>query len=217
MYGLPRLLDIGLQHLTNLIVDMANLSSKTVAIAIESYKKGKKVTKEIFAQSEHLRMLQDEVSELAVELIARYQPVASDLRYIKACMEIAYGFSRFGRYAYDIVETVEMFGDATQCDIETNGEIEKMSKAVMEMIDVSNKSFLNRDAAKADLLEKMDDKVDEMYVQHVKRVLESPERSLSCNVSATLIMRYLERIADHANYIGETARYIVKGERRPRR
>ena len=214
---MPRLLDIGLKHLTNLVMDMANLSSKTVATAIESYKQGKKVPDEIFAQSEELRMLQDEVSELAVELIARYQPVASDLRYIKSCMEIAYGFSRFGRYSYDIVEAVRMFGDATQCDIETNKEIERMSKAVMEMIDVGIKSFLNRDATKADILEKMDDEVDEMYLHHVKRVLESPERSLSCNVSATLIMRYLERIADHANYIGESAVYIVKGERRPRR
>ena len=60
---------------------------------------------QIFEWSEKLKIFQLEVSNLATELIFRYQPVATDLRYIRSCMEIAYGFSRFGRYAYDIMST----------------------------------------------------------------------------------------------------------------
>ena len=91
-------------------MDMAKLSENSVFAAIESYKSGTAIKKHIFDRSEKLRILQDEVSDLAIELIARYQPVATDLRFIKSCMEISYGFSRFGRYAYDIVEVLETIG-----------------------------------------------------------------------------------------------------------
>ncbi len=96
---------------------MATLGENTVITAIASYKEDSlKTTKEIFESSSKLRFLQDEVSVLAIELIARFQPVATDLRYIKSCMEISYGFSRFGRYAYDIITVLENLGPLKLCD-----------------------------------------------------------------------------------------------------
>ena len=95
---------------------MAGLSEQSVFTSIESYDKGTSVKKQIFEWSEKLRVLQDETADLAIELIARYQPVATDLRFIRSCMEIAYGFSRFGRYAYDIVEVLETLGPIPDCD-----------------------------------------------------------------------------------------------------
>ncbi|MBV9666946.1 MAG: phosphate uptake regulator, PhoU, partial [Nitrososphaeraceae archaeon] len=97
------LLDLGIDRISNIITDMAKLSENSVLVAIGSYRNGTRIKKQIFDWSEKLRVLQEEVSDLAIELIARYQPVASDLRFIKSCMEISYGFSRFGRYSYDIV------------------------------------------------------------------------------------------------------------------
>src|SRR5207244_231396 len=90
---MPRLMDIGLEKLRNMVLDMAELSQNTVSTAIDAYVQGRDLRERIFGWSEELRMLQDEVSELAVEIIARYQPVASDLRFIKSCMEVSYGFS----------------------------------------------------------------------------------------------------------------------------
>ena len=48
--------------------------------------------------------------------IARYQPVATDLRYIKSCLEISYVLSRFGGYGYEIVEVLDMMGSISECD-----------------------------------------------------------------------------------------------------
>ena len=67
---------------------------------------------------------------MAIELIARYQPVAGDLIFIRSCMEIAYGFSRFGRYSYDIVD-VETMGYIFDCD---KVAVLEMAKKVREMI-----------------------------------------------------------------------------------
>jgi phosphate transport system protein len=61
---------------------MANISENSVFTATESYEKGINVKTRIFEWSERLRILQEEVSDLAVKLIARYQPVASNLRMI---------------------------------------------------------------------------------------------------------------------------------------
>src|SRR5215204_3140276 len=148
-------------------MDMAKLSEKSVTTAIESYEKGTSTKKVIFEWSEQLRVLQDEVGDLAIELIARYQPVATDLRFIRSCMEIAYGFSRFGRYA--------------------------------------------------------DDTVDALYRKYLREAItpyeKTDKRSFDprCYISALLILRYLERISDHACYIGDSVHYIVTGTSSPRR
>ena len=113
---MTRLLDLGIDRIRNIIRDMAGLSEQSVFTSIESYDKGTSEKRQIFEWSEKLRVLQDETADLAIELIARYQPVATDLRFIRSCMEIAYGFSRFGRYAYDIVEVLETIGPIPDCD-----------------------------------------------------------------------------------------------------
>lgn len=211
---MPRLMDLGLEKLTNLVLDMAKLSEKSVITALLSYMEGRDLKTEIFKWSEELRVLQDECSELAVELIARYQPVASDLRFVKSSMEIAYGFSRFGRYAFDIAEVLRMFPDLSDCDRST---VQKMGENVKEMISTSIQAFTTRDVELAKTLPAKDDEVDAIYTGHVKKTIEGSGGNLKCSISATLILRYLERIADHACYIGESVVYIVTGERAPRK
>ncbi len=207
---MARLMDIGLDRLKGMVLDMAKLSESTVSVAIDSYVQQKDMATRVRASSEELLILQDEVSELAVELIARYQPVASDLRFIKSCMEIAYGFSRFGRYAYDISEVMGMFHDLSRCD---KGPIEKAGEQAKRMIGLSIKAFSERDLELAKGIREMDEVVDKTYRDYVRDASEKPSSDLKCTVSATLILRYLERIADHATYIGESVLYIVSGER----
>ena len=212
---MARLMDLGLDRLRNMILDMAELSSNTVNVAIDSYVQGLDLRERVYGWSEELRMLQDEVSELAVELLARYQPVASDLRFIKSCMEVAYGFSRLGRYAHDITDVLGVFGDLSKCD---KSEIERAGKQAEDMIRLSIKAFTERDVKLASTVKEMDDLVDNAYVSYVKRAAhDEMGADHKCTLSATLILRYVERIADHATYIGDTVLYIVTGERTPRK
>lgn len=207
-------MDMGLDKLRNMVLDMADLSQNTVSTAIDAYVQGRDLRDRIYGWSEELRMLQEEVGELAVEIIARYQPVASDLRFIKSCMEVAYGFSRFGRYAHDISDVMGIFGDLSSCNKQA---IEEAGAQAKNMIQMSIKSFTERDVELAGRLKKMDDVVDGIYLDFVKRSAYEKEGNLKCVVSGTLILRYLERIADHATYVGETVAYIVSGERSARK
>ena len=201
-------------------MDMAKLSEHSVVTAIDSYAKGISSKKTIFEWSEQLRVLQDEVGDLAIELIARYQPVATDLRFIRSCMEIAYGFSRYGRYAYDIVDVLETMGSISDCD---KSAVLEMAKTVREMIHMSVEALQSKDKNAAEKLYQMDNTVDALYRKYLREAITPHEKTDKrfadprCYISALLILRYLERISDHACYIGDSVHYIVTGESSPRR
>jgi phosphate transport system protein len=218
---LTRLLDLGIDRIRNIIMDMAKLSENSVFAAIESYEQSTHLKKQIFDWSEKLRILQDEVSDLAIELIALYQPVATDLRFIKSCMEIAYGFSRFGRYAYDIADILETIGSVSECD---KSAVLEMSKTVREMILLSLQALRSRDKDASQRLYEMDSIVDTQYRKYIHDAIVTQEedatekvRDLRCYISTSLILRYLERISDHACYIADSVVYIVTGSSSPRR
>ena len=203
-------------------MDMANLSVRSVDTAIESYEKGGGTKDQTFEWSEQLRVLQDEVTELAVELIARYQPVATDLRFIKSCMEISYGFSRFGRYAYDIMEIIGTMGPLSHCD---KSPVLDMANTAREMIHLSIKALRTQDKDAAKKLYEMDDTVDALYRKYLREIITPTSKKdmknmitdPRCYLSTLLILRYLERISDHACYIGDSVHYIVTGISSPRR
>jgi phosphate transport system protein len=217
---LTRLLDLGIDRIHNIIMDMAKLSESSVLTALESYEEGTPIKRQIFDWSEKLRTLQEEVADLAIELIARYQPVATDLRLIRSCMEISYGFSRFGRYAYDIVDVLETMGSISDCDKST---VLEMAGTVREMIKLSLYSLRSRDKDAAQKLYQMDDTVDTLYRKYLREIITvktNQDRNFAdprCYISALLILRYLERISDHACYIGDSVHYIVTGISSPRR
>lgn len=203
---MPRLMDLGLDRLNSLLLDMATLSQQAVSASIDAYSKGSKVP-DVKVMSDKLHDLHRQVSDLAMEMMARYQPVASDLRFLKACMEISYGFFRYGRYALDIAEVLEMFGDLTTCDRKF---VVDTAKETQEMIRMSIEAFARRDVEMARKIPGMDDAVDESYRANVKKTLAA-KGNLKCSLSSMLILRYLERIADHATYIGESVEYITTG------
>ncbi len=197
-----------------MLLDMADLSEKTVSTAIGAYGVQTSALDDIFKRSEELRVLQDEISDLAVELLARFGPVASDLRHIKSYLEISYDLSRLGRYAYDISQVFGVFGDLSHCDTRA---VEKSGKQAKKMIRVGIKAFMEKDVDLAKTLRDMDNVVDKLYLDHVKKIAKEPGTDLRCTVAETLILRYIERIADHATYIGESVLYIMTGKRAVRK
>jgi phosphate transport system protein len=202
-------MDMGLDRLANAIGDMGNLAQDSVMKAIQAYAKGEKITQEAVNRAHQLSLVANEVEEIAMELLVRYQPVATDLRFIKSCLEIAYGFRRFGRYALDIAQVLEIFGDLSQCD---KIGVEDMSDKVAHMINISIQSFKSKDTKMARSLRHEDDQVDKMYIDQIKRI-STGNVPVKCALASTLVMRYLERIADHTCYIGDSVTYIVTGSK----
>ncbi len=203
---MPRLMDMGLDQLNSLLLDMATLSQQAVTSSIEAYSRGVKAT-EVRQMSNRLQVLNRQVSDLSMEMIARYQPVATDLRFLKACMEISYGFFRYGRYALDITQVLDMIGDLGKCD---RTFVVDTARKTQEMIRLSSEAFARRDVEMARRVPSMDDAVDQSYRENLRKTLQG-KGNLKCSMSSALILRYLERIADHAAYIAESVEYIATG------
>jgi phosphate transport system protein len=203
-------MEMGLEKLTGIVLEMATLSENTVNDALEAYMHGNDEHDEVFAKSEKLAALQDDANDLATEIIARYQPVASDLRFITSAMEIAYGFSRLGRYAYDITDILALYKDLSICD---KTDVSLAGKQATDMIHLSIKAFTERDVLMAGKLKTMDNVVDEIYRNYLKKVTRESVNDMKCYISGTLVLRYLERIADHAEDVGEAVVYTVTGKR----
>lgn len=217
---MTRLLDLGIDRTRDIIGEMSKISELCVSTVLESYTKGNVKKKEMSEWAEKLRTLQEEVSDLVFELIARYQPVATDLRYIRSCLEVSYVLSRFGGYGYEIVEVLDMMGSISECD---KTVVTEAAKVTSEMISLSVSSLDFKDKQASDKLYDMDDIVDQIYREYLRNIVTAKKESQNiyadprCVVSALHVLRYLERIADHACYIADSISYIVTGKSNPRR
>lgn len=205
-----RPLDEGLNTIKGIITDMADLAVKTVEASVGAYVEGGALEVQVRAWSDALRSMHSDIEEVAVELLARYQPVAIDLRTIKSSMKIAYDLSRFGRYAYDILHVLQLLNGYKRTELKDEF-IEGMSKKVLEMLRLSVDIYKRKNFDRVEDLSQMENEVDDMYRRHLKAMAENPpERAAKC-ISDVLLTRHLERIADHACYIVEEVYYMVHG------
>lgn len=203
------------------LIEMGDIAERTLQIALDSYFKNDGSRKKVLKLSEELRGLADEISDIAVELVARYQPVAKDLRLIRASMEIAYIFWRFSRYSYDIIDTIEILNPVLNGDCDKTPVME-ISYIVRNVMDLSLLSLRNKDETIVEKLYEMDSTVDALYRKYLRDTINTEDRDIwsirsRCYISNILILKYLERISDHACFLGDCISYLVTGRSSPRR
>ncbi len=188
---------------------MGELAQSSVLLSLEELHKGKRLAEKVIQLAADLRKLEEEVSDLVLDILARFQPVASDLRYTKSALEISYGYYRLGRYALDITQAIENFGDQTACD---HSRVDGMAKITIVMIEGSTQAFLNLDDALAKRVAAMDDQVDNLYREAMNSLSALTGAEPKCLLSEALVLKYLERIADHTSLIADSVFYIVHGK-----
>ena len=144
------------------------------------------------------------------EMLLKYQPVADDFRLIRSSTEISYAFSRFGRYAYDITQVRHLFGDISECK---NNSLFEAAKKVKHMIRDAVLSFAELDVRKAIKIQEDEAFIDRMYKERLPKLIEL--KNTKCALAEALLLRYLERIGDHAVFMTDAVNYIVTGKHRP--
>jgi phosphate transport system protein len=210
---LKRLIDAGLEQLATMLFRMGELAQKTVSLAVMNYLDGTHSPQQVKELSDTLSSMAEPVEDTAFEIISRFQPVASDLRILKSYMKICYDFKRYGRYALDISQIYERLSGATECDTSFRKIIEDMGLETLEMVGASIQALKNHDAELAKTLSEMETRVDELYYSYLDKLIETKKTTTGCTISSLLVVRYLERIADHATYIGESIVYLATGKK----
>ncbi|HET8719910.1 MAG TPA: PhoU domain-containing protein [Candidatus Nitrosotenuis sp.] len=204
---MTRLIDPPLKELSALMAEMGDLSIQSVMLAIDSYIYGKDTVRQVHDISNEITNRYFKVADLTFEIFLKYQPVADDFRFIRSSIEVSYGFTRFGRYAYDITQVRQIFGDISECD---NSWLLEVSKKVKTMIKDAVMYFAELDIRKSIVMQQNEDFVDKLYKERLPMLINS--KNTKCALAEALVLRYLERIADHAMFMSDAINYIVTGK-----
>jgi phosphate transport system protein len=206
---MSRLMDAGLEQLTAILFKMGAAAERAISTAVEGYLEGRDVGDDVHDLSDLLSALTVTAEDKSFNLIVRYQPVASDLRIINSYIKIAYDLERYGRYAWDISFTHRRLANCKECP--SDEIMEKLTEKTLSMVETSIKALNDNDVNMAKTLASTEKEVDELYGSYLSLLSQAPPTS--CLVCNLLVSRYLERIADHATYIGESIIFIATGQR----
>ena len=207
---MTRLIDPPLEKLSMIMSEMGNMATDCISLAVDSYLKGENTTNKVYELSCAMRNKYFEVEDIIFEMLLKYQPVADDFRFIRSSTEISYTFSRLGRYAYDITQVRDLFGDISECK---NTALVEISEKVKHIIKEAVLSFAELDVRKAVKIQEDEDFIDRIYRERLPELIAS--NNIKCALAEALLLRYLERIGDHAMFMSDAINYIVTGKHKP--
>jgi len=211
---MERHFDAELNALNEKLLHMARLAEEAVATAVKSLKdRNEAFAQDVLRREGAINLLEIEIDELCLKLLALRQPVASDLRFITSAMKIASELERVGDLAVNIAEV--SLGLLKQPALKPLIDIPRMASLAQGMVRDALNAFVNRDEKLARAVCERDDEVDSLNDQVFRELLTymmSDPSTIDRSVGLILIGRHLERIADHATNIGEDVIYLVLGK-----
>lgn len=152
-----------------------------------------------------------EVENLCLKLLLQQQPVAKDLREISAALKMISDLERIGDQAADIAE---MTGYVRLPETERTSHIAEMARAVIRMVTDSVDSFVRRDLNLARQVCAADDRVDDLFRQVRRELIEMMASDPACgeqSLDLMMVAKYLERIGDHATNVAEWVEFSLTG------
>lgn len=204
----------GISHLHNNLIRMGVLVEKQLDLAIRALLESDMDLAEVVKREDQpIDMLQREIEDEAIKLIATQQPVASDLRIIFTTIKIVTDLERMGDHAVDIARIAINLRENPVTLL--NEELVAMKDTVTRMIEESLDAFVSMDEDRAYEVTKLDDIVDDYYVTSIRKLYELAQNDPSLLKQAAqlnFVTKYMERIGDHVTNICEWTIYIVTGE-----
>lgn len=217
MLNLPReTFNSELDSLHNDIIRMGNRVEEQIRDGITALiNHDEKLAYRIMENDDIVDNMEVEIEEKCVKLIARQQPLATDLRRIFTSIKFVTDLERIADYAVDIARITIRLKDEKY--IKPLIDIPAMADVVQDMISGSLDAYINRDMDMADKVCRRDDEVDALYRQVFNDLLLLMEKDPSKITQASqflFVSKFLERAADHVTNICEWTVYLVTGEHR---
>ena len=202
-----------LDDLKEKLLVMAGLAEQAIQRAIEAYRVRDLSICDLVSRSElAINRLEREIDQAALDLLAMEQPIAIDLRFILAVIKINADLERVGDAAKSISDRVRTMESMAVADLPV--DIPRMATLASNMVRKSLQAFIEGDAEMARSVLSLDDAVDGMNrAAHVTltNVMSSESHLAPQALSALMIIRALERVADHATNIAEDVIFWIQG------
>src|SRR5680860_529507 len=147
-------------------------------------------------------------------LVAQQQPVAGDLRPIRAILRVVNDLERAGDLAFNIAAFVRRDVQIVKLK-EVSNLVYELGYASKRILGKSIDAWANKDVALAAELDEQDDEIDNLYAGLFEELFAAcgeSKASFETGMNLVLVGRYFERIADHSVNMAERVRYLVTGE-----
>lgn len=203
-----------LRFLQEELLAVGSMVEKAVANAVDGLRRQDlDLSRQVIFDDDAIDARRQDIEEHCVNLIARQQPIATDLRMIIAIFHIVGELERMGDYAEGIAKlSLELGNDPP---LKPLIDIPRMADKAIQMLHKSLDSLVTRDVETAKQVGVDDDEVDALYDQVYRELLtfmiEDP-RTITRATYLLWIAHRLERIADRATNIAERVIYLVTGE-----
>ncbi len=212
---MERHVDEELKDLNRDILKMGALAQEAIFKSIEALKnRDKELAQKIIADDSNIDNLELAIDEKCIDLIARYQPMAGDLRFITTGMKINGELERIADIAVDIAQrTLEIVDKPL---LKPLFDIPKLTAIAQNMVKMAIDAFVNGDSELARKVLLADPQADQLRNVIQKELIEDymlkDASTAPRAVQLLLIARFLERICDHSTNIAEDVIYMVQAK-----
>ncbi|MBF0594871.1 MAG: phosphate signaling complex protein PhoU [Candidatus Omnitrophica bacterium] len=202
-------------ELNDEILKMGTLVEEQIALSITALKnRDIAVAREVIERDSLIDAMELVIDEKCLDLIARHQPMAVDLRFILTGMRLNGELERVADQAVNVAERViEIAGQPL---LKPLVDIPKLALVSQKMVRTAIDSFITRDSSLARSVILMDSEADDLKsgIQNelINSYLVKDGTVAPRAVPLILVARHLERVCDHCTYIAEDVIYMVKAE-----
>lgn len=206
--------DQGLDDLHLDLIKMGSLVEESIDNTIHALKKQDvELARKVFRNDDVIDDYEQRIEKKCMNLIARQQPLAKDLRTISTALKIITDMERIADASADIAEiTIRMSGKKY---IKPLIDIPKMAELAKQMVNKSIDAYVKQDIKLAEEVCASDDEVDDLFniiILELINLMRNDPGTIEQGIDFMFIAKYLERMADHATNIGEWVVFNVTGE-----
>lgn len=206
--------DKELQSLKEKLLSMASLAESMIYKAIKALiERDSSFMEQVNSDEKKVNLLEIEIDDLCLKLLALKQPMAADLRFITSAMKIDNELERIGDMAVNITQRAAVL--IRQPQLKPYIDIPRMADLAQKMVKDSLDSFIKQDVKLARSVLTRDDQIDDLGEQIFRELLTfmiSDPSNIPRALQLVLVSRHLERVADHATNIAENVIYLVQGK-----
>jgi phosphate transport system protein len=206
--------DRELRTLRDKLLAMGGRAEEQIGRAVQALvKRDDKIAEQVIADDATIDQDEIGIDELAFLILARRQPVASDLRFVMLALKVVTDLERIGDLAVNIAKRVR---DLSRFPVSPmQDRIELLAQRVLGALQLALDAFVHADADRAEKVIEGDVDIDALNMHVIADVISGGDAEDVTMVARSLalssVSRYLERIGDHATNIAEMVIYFVRG------
>jgi phosphate transport system protein len=203
-----------LDSVSQTLFDLSVMVSDSMARATKSVMtKDLKLAEDVITSDEKIDTVQHDLDARIIDIIARQQPVASDLRALITALRMSADLERMGDLAHHVAKLVRLRHPASAVPAELLALVEVIGETAEKIATKTGVVISTRDVALAAQVEKDDDEMDELHRKLISTLIEpSWPHGVETAIDLTLLGRYYERYADHAVSVSRRVIFLVTGK-----